>query len=105
MKSILKSAVTNSIATALYIVLVAMFLFYAGNNQFGGSQSVLIPIFMLMLFVFSAALTGTLILGKPVLLYLEGKKKEAVTMIAYTLGVFFFIMLIALVLLLALPLS
>ncbi|MFA6917864.1 MAG: hypothetical protein WC285_03455 [Candidatus Gracilibacteria bacterium] len=93
MKTILKSAIINSTATALYIILVASFLFHVEDVKLE-EPSVLIPIFMLMLFVFSAALTGTLILGKPILLYLEGKKKESVSLLAYTLGIFFLTILL-----------
>lgn len=50
-----------------------------------------IPIFMLMLFVFSAALTGTLFFGKPIMWYIDGKKKEALSLLAYTFGAFFII--------------
>jgi len=100
MRSILKSAVVNSAATALYIVLVALFLFYVGENKIGQEDSVLIPIFMLMLLVFSAALTGTFVLGKPVLLYLDGKKKESINLLVCTLGIFFLMTVIALILLL-----
>ena len=54
---------------------------------------------ILMLFVFSAAISGALIIGKPALLYLEGKKREALELFAFTLGwilVFLVILLITL---------
>ena len=50
---------------------------------------------MLMLFVFSAAFTGTLVLGRPIVWYLNGKKREALSLLFYTLGVFLAITLIA----------
>lgn len=92
MKKILRLAITNSVATALYIALVVSVMNYTGHQDFKGPE-VLVGIGMLMLFVFSAALTASLVFGKPVLLYLEGKKKEAVSLVAYTLGFFFIIML------------
>ena len=98
MKTILRSAITNSVATALYIALVVSVMNYTGHQDFEGPE-VLIGIGMLMLFVFSAALTSSLVFGKPVLLYLEGKKKEAVSLVAYTLGFFFIMMLIVFVVL------
>ena len=90
MNRILKTALMNSLATTLYIILVASFLFYAGNAKWGQqTPTIFIPILMLMLLVFSAALTGLAMLGRPVLWYLDGKKKEALLLIGYTLGIFF----------------
>jgi predicted ABC-type exoprotein transport system permease subunit len=94
MTNIPKTAGTNALATALYIILIASGLYYSENMELK-EPNVLIPIFMLMLLVFSASLTGALMLGKPILWYLEGKKKEAVTLLGYTLGIFFVLMLLA----------
>ena len=57
------------------------------NNQiiFGEEDSFLTPLFTLLLFVVSASITGLLVLGKPVLLYLNGQKKEALTLLFATL--------------------
>ena len=97
MNSTIKTALINASATAAYIILVASLLFYAGNAKWGQqTPTVLIPIFMLMLFVFSATVTATLMLGKPVLWYLEGKKKEALQLLGHTLGIFFIIIMVAL---------
>lgn len=46
----------------------------------------IIPVFMLMLFVISATVTGLLVLYKPITLYLEGMKKEAFTLLLSTVG-------------------
>ncbi|MCR4274819.1 MAG: hypothetical protein NUW02_02090 [Candidatus Campbellbacteria bacterium] len=45
-----------------------------------------LPIFMLLLFVVSASITGGLVLGKPILLYLDGMKREAFILFCATLG-------------------
>ncbi len=93
---ILKFAGLNALGTALYISLVASLLFNAprlfGNN---GKDTVLIPIAMILLFVFSASLTGVLVLGRPVLWYLDGKKKEAVSLLLTTVGFLFLFTLCA----------
>lgn len=52
----------------------------------GREDSVLAPIAFLMLFVVSAATMGMLVFGKPVMLYMDGKKREAVLMAVYTTG-------------------
>ncbi len=97
MKSIIKIAAMNAGLTALYIVIVAGTMFYIAETRLGQAEpSVFIPIFMLMLFVFSATITGTLMLGRPILWYVEGKKKEAVQLFGYTIGFFFALLALAL---------
>lgn len=93
---ILKPAALNALGTALYVTLVVSFIFYI-PQILGPVQEpqILIPISMLLLFVFSAALTSFLVLGKPILWYLDGQKKEAISLFAYTLGMLFILMLIA----------
>lgn len=95
-KDVLKYALINSFLTALYIGLVASFLFYGLRSFEQEPDTVFAPLLMLMLFVFSAALTGTLVLGRPVLWYLDGRKKEAINLLFYTLLAFFVIILFAL---------
>ncbi len=96
-KPILKSAIFNSVATTTYIAIIASSAYYTGKHNVGQTDTVFIPIFMLMLFVFSAALTGSLMLGKPILWYLEGKKKEALLLFSYTFGSFFLLTAIVLI--------
>ena len=95
-KEILKYACINALLTILYIILIASFLFYV-PRYFAFSEkpdTVFAPIIMLMLFVFSAAITGSLVLGRPILWYLDGRKKEAIHLFAYTLAIFFVFMLV-----------
>jgi len=98
---IIKHAFINASLTALYIIGISSFLFYV-SRFFDSPNTVLIPIMMLSLFVFSAALTGSLIFGRPILWYLEGKKEEAVFLLIYTLGIFLIITLLIFSLLLTL---
>ena len=80
-KDILKHAFINAFLTGMYVTLVASFLFYVpkslGLND--TADTVLAPILMLSLLVFSVALVGTLIFGRPVLWYLDCQKKKAVS--------------------------
>jgi hypothetical protein len=99
MKEIQKKAFVNSLLTSLYIVAVGLFLYYGTLIKLGRVNSFLAPITLLFLFVFSAALTSFLLLGKPAQMYIDGKKKEALSLITYTLGFFFAFTLIALLLL------
>ena len=52
------------------------------------------PLAMLLLFVFSAAVTASLVFGKPILLYLDNFKKEAFKLLLYTLAFLFIAILI-----------
>ncbi len=64
-----------------------------GEKAFGPGKNLWIPIMMLMLFVLSASVTGALILGRPILLYLSGAKSEALKFFSYTVGWIFAITL------------
>lgn len=86
--AVIKNAFINALGAALYVIAVASFMFYAPKN-FGPAQTVLVPIAILLLLVFSAALAGSLIFGRPVLWYLEGNKKGALSLLFTTLAIFF----------------
>ncbi len=100
-KDIIKYACINSLLTAIYIAFISSFLFYVPRyfDFVDKPDTVFAPIMMLMLFVFSAAVTSTLVLGRPILWYLNGKKKEAISLFIHTLVIFFFIILFAFILL------
>ena len=66
MNKIIKNALIDSFGTAAYIVLVVSFIFSL-RILAPKEDTIIIPIAMLLLFVFSAALTGTLVFGKPIL--------------------------------------
>ncbi len=99
MNQTLKNALSNALATVLYIFLVASFMYYGSQVKIGKTNTFLIPAAMLLLFTFSAALTGFLIFGRPALLYLDGKKKEALSLLWYTLSILFVITLAVILLL------
>jgi len=83
----------------IYVASVAWFLFN-GEAIFGEGESFIIPLFMMLLFVISAAVTGLLVLGKPIHMYLSGSKKEAFTVLFATLGwlvLFLIIIVLALI--------
>jgi hypothetical protein len=79
-----KAAITNSLATAVYITLVATFM-TNGEKIFGKGDNVFTGIGILLLFTLSALIVGTLVLGKPLKLYLDGEKKEAVRLLIQTI--------------------
>jgi len=95
MKKALKYAFLDSLGTALYIILVASLIYFLNTGNFDNTRSVIIPITMLMLLVFSAAIVGSLIFGRPILWYMEGNKKEAISLLLNTLGIFLVFTLIS----------
>lgn len=97
---VLKYAFLNALGTAVYVALVGIFMYIMNHSDFPDESSILIPIGMLMLLVFSVALVGSLIFGRPVFWYIDGKKKEALRLLAYTLIIFLAITVVVLFLLL-----
>lgn len=83
--TLVKFALRNSLAATVYVAAVASFLYY-GPKNFGPAHNVLVPIAFLLLFVVSAAITGTLILLQPARMYLDGSKKDGVNLLVYTIG-------------------
>ncbi len=87
-------SVINSLATFAYILGVAWMMFN-GEKLFGqDGKSFLMPAALLLLFVISATIAGALVLGRPIYLYLNGQKSEAVKMLVYTIVCLFIIAVI-----------
>ncbi len=84
-KKIIVCAATHAALTALYVAAIASLMTY-GETIFGEMpKNVFAPMGFLLLFVVSAAITGSLVFGKPLLWYLDGKKREAVRLAIYTI--------------------
>jgi hypothetical protein len=82
---LIKISLVNSIIAALYISAVAL-LMSNGQKLFGNTNGVFGGIAILMLFVISAAVMGFVILGKPLMMYLDGFKKEALKLFYLTIA-------------------
>ena len=95
MNYILKRAFINSVGTLAYIILVVLLIFSLQRFIPNAENVLIIPIAMLLLLVCSAAITGFLVFGKPIMLYIDGKKKEAVALLGYTIGILFLITIMA----------
>lgn len=90
---LLKRAVGSSLGVAIYIFLIALFL-NNGSKIFGEEDNkMLAPVLFLLLFTLSALVTGFLILGKPIMLYLDNEKKDSIKLLFYT-GICLFILVI-----------
>ena len=82
---LIKYALASSLCTFVYIMLVVLVM-NNGEHIFGKMKSIWGPIAFLLLFVTSASVTGGLVLGRPVYLFLSGQKVEAVKLFLYTVG-------------------
>jgi hypothetical protein len=83
--TIFKRAALNALATFAYVAVVGLFVSNA-SRLLGPKDTLLTPVAVLMLLVFSAALTGILVFGQPILWYLDGKRKDALYLIYYTMA-------------------
>lgn len=99
MKNPKKTALVNALLTTLYIVAIAAFMHYASDVKLGKDNQFLTTVAMLLLLVFSAAFTGYLVVGKPLQLYIDGKKKEGLYLLLTTFSFLFIITLTSLLLL------
>src|SRR4051812_43713197 len=100
MNKVMRDALLNASATALYIIAIGTFMNWVSKNLSHKPDTFLDPIVVLMLFVFSAAFTSYFVFGRGVLMYLDGKKKEAISLVTYTMIFLFCYTLLALVVLL-----
>ncbi len=92
-------ALVQSAGIFLYTAGVACFLFN-GDKLFGKAENFWMPLVMLLLFVFSAAVVGLLFFGRAIHMYLSGLKKEAFKLVFYNLFFLFLIILIVFIALL-----
>jgi hypothetical protein len=84
MNKLIQRSFLNALGTVAYVSVVATIM-QNGEKIFGNVNQSIAPIAFLTLFVLSAAITGGLVLGKPVLMYLDNQKTEAVKLFLYTL--------------------
>jgi len=86
---------------AIYIFLVANLMLH-GNSWFGPmAGNILGPVLLLTLFIVSALITASMVLGYPIYLFWEKKKrKEAIKLVLMTTGWLFLFLLVVLVLIL-----
>ncbi|MBI2448159.1 hypothetical protein HYV44_01180 [Candidatus Microgenomates bacterium] len=97
-KNLVLQSFLNALLAVVYISLVAL-LMSNGEALFGqGDDMTMVgPMMILLILVLSASIMGSLFFAKPVMLYLDGKKKEAVRMLSFTIGWTFIFTVLALV--------
>jgi len=83
MNKLLQRSFLNALGTAVYVTVVGTIL-WNNNKILEPKDNAFTPIAALMLFILSAAITGSLVIGKPMLMYIDGQKKEGVKLFIYT---------------------
>ncbi len=86
-------ALLQAAGVSLYIGLVS-WLMFSISQWLPREDTFLTPVTFLLLFVLSAAVVGSLVLGLPILLYLDNQKKEALKLLGATLLWLFIIFVI-----------
>lgn len=84
--SIPKRGVFSALAAFAYVAVLVGFMSNIERLAGTGEDSVLAPVVALLLLVLSASVMGLLIFASPILLYIDGKKKEAVQLMGWTIG-------------------
>jgi len=95
MKSV-EFAALNALGVLVYVAAVAAVMTNA-EKIFGKINSTVSAVGFLMLFVLSAGIVGSLVVGKPIMLYLDNKKKEAISLLVWTLAFLAVITLLVLI--------
>ncbi|OIO07014.1 hypothetical protein COX68_03305 [Candidatus Falkowbacteria bacterium CG_4_10_14_0_2_um_filter_41_15] len=81
---LIKISLIHSIVASLYVAMVSL-LMSNGEKLFGNNNSIFGGIAILLLLVISATIMGWLVLGRPLLMYLDGAKKEALKLFYLTI--------------------
>ncbi len=74
----------NAFGVFIYVSVIGWFI-SNGEAIFGPEESAFVPVFMLLLLVISAAVTGLLVFGRPALWYMNDRKKEAIDLLFVTI--------------------
>lgn len=82
-----KNPLLNALTALGYIVAVSLFMFY-GTKNLPKEDTVFAPMAALSLLTLSAAIMAYIFFYNPVILFLEGKKKEAVNFFIKTVLIF-----------------
>ncbi|MCC6448173.1 MAG: hypothetical protein IT215_05765 [Chitinophagaceae bacterium] len=82
----MKKPIIYSFSAVLYIIVIA-FVMNSLSERLPG-KTMVAPMIMLSLFVLSAAIMGFLFFSEPLYLYMNNKKKEAISFFFKTIGCF-----------------
>jgi len=83
-----KNPYLNALTAGLYIVFVVLLISYGPTLVRDKPDTIMAPMAMLSLLVFSAAFMGYTFFFQPVIMYVEGQRREAVELFTKTLATF-----------------
>lgn len=78
----------NALCAGLYIVFIVLLITYGPVFAREKPDTILAPMAILSLLVFSVAFMGYTFFFQPVLMYIDGHKREAVELFTKTLAIF-----------------
>lgn len=84
--NLFKRAIINSFGTTVYIAIVSLVM-SNGNRIFGQGDNIFTGVGILLLFTLSALVVGSLVLAKPIMLYIDGSKKESVKLLTQEISI------------------
>ncbi len=84
-KKLIGQSFFHALGVAVYVGLIALVI-TSSHNWFGPATDFWGPTLILLLLTLSVAVVGSLIFIRPALWALDGRKKEALVLLFYTLG-------------------
>ena len=95
-----RNPIINALSASAYIILVVSVMTFVTQPLKNKPDTFFAPITVLFVLTFSVAVMAFLFFYQPLLLLIDGKKKDAVTLFAKTVGIFAAITALVLTLLL-----
>jgi hypothetical protein len=94
-----KNPIINALSASAYITLVVGVINFITRTLGSKPDSAIAPIVFLSLLTLSVSIMASVFFYQPLLLIIDGKKKEAISLIVQTVAVFGLITVVALLLL------
>jgi hypothetical protein len=94
-----KNPIVNAISASAYIILGVTVMTFVTQPLKNKPDTFFAPIVFLSLLTLSIAVMAFLFFYQPLMLFIEGKKKDAVNLFVKTVGIFAAITMVALILL------
>lgn len=95
-----KNPIFNALSASAYIVIIVSVMTFLSRYS-TNPDKFFAPVLFISMFTLSAAIMGYIFCGQPILLYLDGQKKQAVKLFLQTVLAFGSITLVVLVLLIS----